>query len=99
VTLGKNDAETQALLVQEFRILDPQGCSVRDRDGYVVLEGTCPFVRSRVCDANVELVELSIEARHWLLGRRVGEAVMKNGDCDPATFERLLARVADGERS
>ena len=67
-------------------------------DGRAALDGKCPLVRTHLCDAYVELMELSIEAREWYLGQRVGEAAIKTGECDAAPFEKLLARVADQKR-
>jgi tetratricopeptide (TPR) repeat protein len=93
VALGKRDAETQGQLVEAYRRLDPYGCAVSLHDGRAELDGKCPLVRTHLCDAYVELMELSIEAKEWYLGRRIGEAAIKTGDCDAAPFERLLARV------
>jgi predicted Zn-dependent protease len=93
--LGKRDAEMQGLLVEAYRRLDPYGCAVSMRDGRAALDGKCPLVKTHLCAAYVELMELSIEAKEWYLGRRVGEAAIKTGDCDAAPFEKLLARVAE----
>jgi len=98
VTLGKRDAETQGQLVEAYRRLDPYGCAVSMHDGRAELDGKCPLVRTHLCDAYVELMELSIEAKEWYLGRRIGEAAIKTGDCDAAPFEKLLARVDGRER-
>jgi tetratricopeptide (TPR) repeat protein len=97
-TLGRRDADTQRLLVDAYRRLDPRGCAVKQLDDRVELDGTCPLVRTHMCAAYEELIELSIEARQWTLGQRVGEAAIKTGDCDPAPFERLLARVKEQAR-
>jgi hypothetical protein len=95
VALGGRDAKTQGLLVDAYRQLDPHGCSVKDRGDHAELDGTCPFVRTHLCAAYVELVELSIDAQQWYLGRRVGEAAIRTGECDAAPFERLLARIGE----
>jgi hypothetical protein len=68
---------------------------VKDRGDHAELDGTCPFVRTHLCAAYVELVELSIDAQQWYLGRRVGEAAIRTGECDAAPFERLLARIGE----
>jgi tetratricopeptide (TPR) repeat protein len=93
VTL-RRDPATQRLIVDAFRRLDPGGCSVKTYPDHVELDGTCPIVRTHFCDAYVELMELSIQQKQWYLGRRVGEAAIKTGDCDRAPFEKLLAQVA-----
>ncbi len=90
----RRDPATQRLIVDAYRRLDPGGCSVKTYPDHVELDGTCPIVRTHFCDAYVELIELSIQQRQWYLGRRVGEAAIKTGDCDPAPFEKLLAQVA-----
>jgi tetratricopeptide (TPR) repeat protein len=97
-TLGRRDAETQRLLVDAYGRLDPRGCAVKRQDDRTELDGTCPLVRTHLCAAYEELIELSIDTRQWNLGRRVGEAAIKTGDCDPAPFERLLARVKEQAR-
>jgi hypothetical protein len=90
--LGRRDAGTQRLLLDAYRRLDPHGCAVNAR---AEVDGSCPLVKRHLCAAYVELMELSIEAREWHLGRRVGEAAIQTGDCDAAPFESLLARIAE----
>lgn len=90
----RRDPTTQRLIVDAYRRLDPGGCAVKALADHVELDGTCPIVRTHFCDAYVELMELSIQQKQWYLGRRVGEAAIKTGDCDPAPFEKLLAQVA-----
>jgi tetratricopeptide (TPR) repeat protein len=98
VALGRRDAETQGLMVDAYRRLDPHGCAVSERGDHRQVEGSCPIVRANVCAAYAELVEISIGARQWELGRRVGEAAIRTRDCEPAPFEQLLARLAEQRR-
>lgn len=98
MTLGRRDAQTQRLLIDAYRRLDPGGCAVRLRGDGAELDATCPLVQAHVCAAHVELVASSVDARQGELARRLADAAIRGRRCDPAPFEPLLARAGGRRR-
>ena len=93
--LDSNRQEALRLLVDLYRQVDREGCSVVFAAGQTQpkLNADCALVRNHICTAYYGLIEVFLNAKQWALAQQTKDNALKNYSCPPEPFEKLLATI------
>jgi tetratricopeptide (TPR) repeat protein len=93
--LDSNRQEALRLLVDLYRQVDREGCSVVFAAGQTQpkLNADCALVRNHICTAYYGLIEVFLTAKQWALAQQTKDNALKNYSCPAEPFNKLLATM------
>jgi tetratricopeptide (TPR) repeat protein len=92
VILDHNRNEVRQLLVDMFRQIDRDGCSVvsSPTQARPALNTDCPLVRNHLCAACLGLTQVFLDARQIALARQTMQSALEHYNCAAEQFQNLL---------
>ncbi len=99
--LDSNRQEALRLLVDLYRQIDHEGCSVVFTQGQQQpkLNADCALVRNHICTAYYGLIEVFLDAKQWALAQQTKSNALKNYSCPTEPFDKLLATMPVGAKT
>jgi protein O-mannosyl-transferase len=88
--LDSNRAEALRLLVNIYRQIDHEGCSIIMDKGQPRLNSDCAFVHNHICTAYNGLVQVFLETKQYDLARQAKHTVLSTYHCSPEPFDQLI---------
>jgi tetratricopeptide (TPR) repeat protein len=84
--LDSNRQEALRLLVDIYRQIDHEGCSVVMTQGQPRLNSDCPLVHGHICSAYYGLIQVFQETRQYDLAKQTRVTALQNYHCPPESF-------------
>ena len=88
--LDSNRAEALRLLVDIYRQIDHEGCSVIMTQGQPRLNSDCAMVHNHICTAYYGLVQVFLETKLFDLAKQTRQTALQNYHCPPEPFRELI---------
>ena len=88
--LDSNRAEALRLLVDIYRQIDHEGCSVIMTQGQPRLNSDCAMVHNHICTAYYGLVQVFLETKLFDLAKQTRQTALQNYHCPPEQFPERL---------
>src|SRR5262249_53238736 len=88
--LDSNRSEALRLLVDIYRQIDHDGCSVIPSQGPPRLNSDCAIVHSHICSAYYGLVQVFLETKSFDLAKQTKQNALQNYHCPPEPFQQLM---------
>jgi protein O-mannosyl-transferase len=99
--LDSNRQEAMRLLIEIYRQIDKQGCSVvyAPSQPQPRLNAECPLVRNHICSAYAGLVQVFIEAKQYNLAQDTVKNALKSYPCPREVFDQLSNTIPASKRN
>jgi tetratricopeptide (TPR) repeat protein len=94
--LDSNRQEALRLLVDIYRQIDRDGCSIVMQQGQPRLNSDCPLVHGHICSAYSGLVQVFQETRQFDLAKQTRTTAIQNYHCPPELFPEPVPNLQPG---
>jgi tetratricopeptide (TPR) repeat protein len=88
--LDSNRPEALRLLVDIYRQIDHEGCSVVMTQGQPRLNSDCAIVHNHICSAYYGLVQVFLETKQYDMAKQTKQNALQGYHCPPEPFQQLL---------
>lgn len=88
--LDSNRAEALRLLVNIYRQIDHEGCSIIMDKGQPRLNSDCAFVHNHICSAYYGLVQVFVETKQYDLAKQTRQSALETYHCPRESFGQLI---------
>jgi tetratricopeptide (TPR) repeat protein len=88
--LDSNRPEALRLLVDIYRQIDHEGCSVVMSQGQPRLNSDCAIVHNHICSAYYGLVQVFLETKQYDTAKQTKQNALQGYHCPPESFQQLL---------
>ena len=88
--LDSNRSEALRLLVDIYRQIDKEGCSVVMNQGQSRLNSDCAIVHNHICSAYYGLIQVFLETKQYGLAQQTRQNAVQTYHCPPETFRQLF---------
>ncbi len=88
--LDSNRSEALRLLVDIYRQIDHEGCSVVMSQGQPRLNSDCAIVHNHICSAYYGLIQVFLETKQYEMAKQTKQNALQGYHCPPESFQQLL---------
>jgi tetratricopeptide (TPR) repeat protein len=88
--LDSNRSEALRLLVEIYRQIDHEGCSIIMTQGQPRLNSDCALVHNHICSAYYGLVQVFLETKQYDLAKQSRQTALQGYHCSPEIFRGLI---------
>jgi len=88
--LDSNRPEALRLLVDIYRQIDHEGCSVVMTQGQPRLNSDCVIVHKHICSAYYGLIQVFLETKQYDMAKQTKQNALQGYHCPPESFQQLI---------